>query len=65
MNSKHMAIMIYIVILDVCCNAHAAKHLNEEGYETMSTYMMSIIQDLEESDTKTSFYDEEIILEGP
>ena len=50
----------------MCANVHeGAIYYDEEGYDIRSTYMVSIIQEPEESVTKSSNYDQEIILEGP
>ena len=55
-----------LATLDVCANIHEyMKYCNKEGYDIWSIYMVSIIQELKESVTKSSNYDKEIILEGP
>ena len=55
-----------LATLDVYTNVHeGAIYCDEEGYNIMSTYIVSIIQEPKESVTKSSGYDEEIILEGP
>ena len=47
-------------------NVHeGAIYCDEEGYDIRSTYMVSIVQEPKESVTKSSNYNEEIVLEGP
>ena len=55
-----------LATLDVCDNVHeGAIYCDEEGYDIRSAYMVSIVQESEESITESRNYDEEIILEGP
>ena len=50
----------------MCVNVHEdAKYCDKEGYNSMSIYVVSIVQEPKESVTKSSGYDEKIILEGP
>ena len=54
-----------LATLDVCANVHATKHCDDEGYDIMSAYMVSVIHDPNEGELVSSDYDKEIILEGP
>ena len=55
-----------LATLDVCANVHeGAIYYDEEDYDIRSTYMVSIVEEPEESITESSNYDKEIILEGP
>ena len=55
-----------LATLDVCANVHEGViYCDEEGYDIRFTYMVSIVQELEKSVTKSGSYNEEIVLEGP
>ena len=52
-----------LATFDVCGNIHEnARYCYKEGYNIMSTYMVSIIQEREESVIESSGYDKEINL---
>ena len=51
---------ITLATLDVYANVHeGAIYYDEEGYDIKSTYMVSIVQEPEESVTESRNYDEE------
>ena len=55
-----------LATLDVCANVHEGTiYCDEEGYDIRSIYMVSIVQEPEESVTESNNYNEKIILEGP
>ena len=53
-----------LAIVDMCANIHATRHCDEEGYDIMFQYMVTIILNNEEMGMDSS-QGGELILEDP